>query len=279
MAVMITGVFSSRDEAEAAVEALRERGLPASNVGLVVRAGAAPAAVRAPLSESILTWLPSSRMTTLANIGDALVAGQIAECAARERQRQRQIRLSDILTRLGIERDHAEWYEQQVAEGYSLVTVRAEDGAEEAQSILRRFGSLEVPSGKRVPRHGATARPASSGPAAATAPSVLDVRHVKPGFDVYTVDGTRIGTVQEVSPQCIHVLCCSNLFVPPSRVQQVTADQVILNVSEADLETLDWSTCAPSTEAETSPGGPGYAGLPPQEHEPGVALPLDPNDR
>ncbi len=279
MAVMITGVFSSRDEAEAAVEALRERGFPASQVGVVVPQGAARAARRARATESALTWVPRSQMAMLANIGSAVIAGQIAECATREAQGPAQIHLSDILTRLGIEPEHAVWYEQQVAEGYSFVIVRAEDGAAEAQSIMRRFGSLEVPSGARIPRRGAEARRPARGAPTPAPSAARDLSRVKPGFDVCTIDGARVGTVQEASPQCIHVLCCSNLFVPPSRIQRVTEDQVILNVAEADLETIDWSTCAPSTQSEYRPGGAGYSGLPPQEHEPGVELPVDPDER
>ncbi len=276
MAVIVTGVFPSRDQTEAAVETLRERGFSATDVGIVLRGGIARSVVSPTAPDlSPFAWIPGQVATSLAEIGNVVIAGQIADCAARQTPSRGQIRLTDALVCLGIERDHADWYNQQIAEGYNLVTVRADDRASEAQSIMRRFGSIDVPSRARAPARAATLASTAATTRKSSTTSVGDLSDVKPGFDVFTADGTRIGTVQEVSAQCVHVLCCSNMYVPPSRVERVAEDRVVLNVAESDLDEIDWSTCQVAHHAEYAPGGPGYLGVPPQEHEAGADVPVD----
>ncbi|HVC33786.1 MAG TPA: DUF2171 domain-containing protein [Chloroflexota bacterium] len=389
MAVIIAGIFPSRDQADAAVRELRDRGFDASDVGLVLRGGVARAAGTAPApGPNTFAWIPDHRNVTLSGIGSVLAAGTIADCLNRQQPSSGQGSLTDALTCLGIERPHAEWYGQEVREGYNLVTVRTENRASDARSIMEQLGSIEVPSAERTPSEapispgsatraqeqltrselqsvepgwaicgsdgkqvgkvdevgqnyllmkkgflfpkdvyipfsavervqpnqvvlnvpddqvakehwehppaalsatgaaGAGGAVAAAGAAAtgANAPTgsapkgVGDLSQVKQGFDVCTSDGRKIGTVRDTSAQCMHVLCCSNLFVPPSRVERVTDDSVVLNVSEADLGNYDWSSCHPSHQAQYQPGGPGYSGLSPQEHEGGVQIPIESGD-
>lgn len=276
MAVIITGVFPSRDQTEAAVEALRDRGFSATEVGIVLRGGIARSTVFPTAPDlSPFAWIPSQKATTLAGIGNVLIAGQIADCVARQTPSRGQIQLTDALECLGIERDHANWYNQQVAEGYNLVTVRTVGRGPEAESIMQRFGSIDVPPRAQTPAMSASAASTAATTRGASGNGLSDLSDVKPGSDVFTADGTRIGTVQEASAQCVHVLCCSTMFVPPSRVKQVTNDRVVLNVAEVDLDNFDWSTCQVADQAEYAPAGPGYSGVVPQEHEAGTEIPVE----
>lgn len=278
MAVIIAGVFPSRDQAEAAIRELRDRGFDANDVGMVLRGGIARAAGagQAP-GANTLAWIPDHRTTSIEGAGNVLIAGTISDCAGRQTSNQDTVSLSDALTCMGIERDHAAWYEQQVRQGYNLVTVRTENRGTEAQAIMDQFGAIEVPSRQRTPSQTphAPSNLAGTGPSVSPPTGVSGLSQVKEGYDVYTSDGHKIGTVQESSAQCVHVLCCSNLFVPPARVERVTNDSIILNVPEDQLANFDWSTCQPAHRAQYQPGGPGYGGVPPQEHEAGVNIPIE----
>lgn len=292
MALLIVGVFRGRDQVEGALRELRNRGFPASEIGFALRGGMARTAgtVQTPVSETF-AWVPNHHASSLRGIGSALVAGMLADCIDREFPGQAQASLADALTCLGVQREHADWYDQKVCEGSDLVIVRTDSRGAEAEGIMEQFGSLEVRSGSRTPGWpqspmGPTSalsaptsaqRPISSAPLTSQEP-VRDLSQVMAGFDVFTSDGTKIGTVQEASPQCVHVLCCSNLFVQSARVKQVTSDAIVLNVSHGQLGDFDWSTCHPSHQAQYQPGGPGYSGLPPQEHESGVSIPVETGD-
>ena len=292
MAILIVGVFRGRDQAEGALRELRNRGFEASEIGLALHGESARTAgtVQAPAS-STFAWIPNHHASSLRGIGNALVAGTVADCIDKEFPGQTQASLADALACMGVQREHADWYDQKVREGSDLVVVRTDSRGAEAQEVMERFGTLEVPSGGRtsgVPRPPTSSTSALSATTAAglamsSAPRggqgpVSDFSQVKAGFDVFTSDGRKIGTVQETSTQCVHVLSCSNLFVQPSRVRQVTNDSIVLNASQDQLSDFDWSTCHPSHREQFESGGPGYSGLPPQEHEPGVNIPVEPRD-
>ncbi|MGH2457373.1 MAG: hypothetical protein ACRDIY_00725 [Chloroflexota bacterium] len=301
MALLIVGVFRGRDQAEGALRELRDQGFDASDIGLALRGGLAQTAgkVQAPGSNTF-AWIPDHRVASLQGIGNALIAGTIADCIDREFPGQAQANLTDALTCLGVRREHAEWYDEQVRDGKDLVIVRTDSRGADAQAIMERFGTLEVPSRDRTPGEAPNPRSSStstlrtgaaSQSTSSTSPSTSSssrsttsqgaadrLDQVKAGFDVYSSDGHKVGTVQEASPQCVHVLCCSNLFVQASRVKQVTNDSVVLNVPRDQMSNVDWSSCHPSHQASYAPGGPGYSGLPPQEHEPGVRIPVENGD-
>lgn len=277
MAVIVVGVFPSRDQAEAAVRELHDQGFDSANVGLVLP-GRVTRAARAALTRGAgsFAWIPDHRGIVFAGIGQAEVAGTIGQCAGQQTPTTGAFDLTRALTCLGIEESHAAWYNQQVQQGYSLVTVFTADRAGEAESIMRRFGSIEIPGTERRPAQ-APGLPTGLGRAAAGVPG--DLSKVRRGFDVYTSDGQLVGTVQEASPSCVHVISCSSLFVPPYRVERVTSNSVVLAVPASELASLDWSACQPEQGTEYQPGGPGFTGLPPQEHEGGVSIPIETEER
>jgi len=360
MATIIVGVFPGRDQAERAVSELRDRGFSSDAIGIAIPRQETRAAAGGPPSiPSALEWVPNQQSLTAADVGPITIGGSLSACAVRAPGESGSLRVADLMACLGIEPQHASWYDQQVRRGYSLVTVRTDTRAAEAQSILEQAGSIEVPGTERTPSAIEAPPRASSaaeqpviwsalesvepgwtilgsdgrqigkvdevGPnyllmkkgflfprelyipfsavkrvqpgvislavtseqidqehwerppaaaAAGTAPAI-DLGRARQGLDVYTSDGQRIGVVQEAATNCAHVLCCSHLFVPPERVSELTDDRLVLTVSRADLDKYDWTTCHPTHQAEYAPGGPGTVGIPPREHEGGVALPIE----
>ena len=359
MATIIVGVFPGRDQAERAVSELRDRGFSSDAIGIAIPRQETRAAAGGPPSiPSALEWVPNQQSLTAADVGPITIGGSLSACAVRAPGESGSLRVADLMACLGIEPQHASWYDQQVRRGYSLVTVRTDTRAAEAQSILEQAGSIEVPGTERTPSAIEAPPRASSAaeqpviwsalesvepgwailgsdgrqigkvdevgpnyllmkkgflfprelyipfsavervlpgvislavtseqidqehwerPPAATAGAVpaIDLGRARQGLDVYTSDGQRIGVVQEAATNCAHVLCCSHLFVPPERVSELTDDRLVLTVSRADLDKYDWTTCHPTHQAEYAPGGPGAVGIPPQEHEGGVALPIE----
>ncbi|HUX86034.1 MAG TPA: DUF2171 domain-containing protein [Chloroflexota bacterium] len=401
MADIIAGVFPNRDEAEAAVRELRDRGFTDSCIGIAARqvhpqaraAGATQATISQPFG-----WVPDHCVLPLSGQSDIFIAGLIADCHRREGGNQDSV--AGLLCCLGVNPEHARWYDQQVCEGKTLVTVLTERPVRQVEAIMCQFGSIAVPSRNRTPSsqpEAALSQPAESAnqnpttqfsattvrsssrestsavkiaelqsvepgweivgtngqkvgkvdeiggdylmtkkgfifthdvfipfnavaeilpnqvklnvPAhqvgqenwsqpplavsqqpsstkyATTAPTNVSsstvpvgqpaLNQVKPGYDVFTRDGNKIGTVQEASAECLHVLQCSNLFVPANRVERVDNDRITLNVEQAQMRSVDWSTCHPAHRATYAAGGPGYSGLPPQEHSDGVTIPIE----
>lgn len=337
MAVIVVGVFLSRNQAESAVRRLRDRGFGPNQVGFAVPVARAVSAGAARGTPEAFSWITARQEITPPGAAPVQIAGLLTDCAGRTGETS----LSGLLACLGIAPNHARWYERQVGEGRSLVLVRTDSRADEAEAIVRQAGSIVMPAAADQPG-GATTQslvervePGWSvctadgkviGQIAAIGPDyllvhqgrlfprslyvplsaiqglepglvVLNVRsdqlrrqgweqppsppvaptitsttftQVRPGAEVYTSDGQKIGVVQEVSAECLQVLCCTRLFVPPARVKKATTDQVVLNVPRDQLEEYSWRACAIPRPTAYEVGGPGYSGIPPQEHEPGV---------
>lgn len=155
MTAIITGVFPGRAEAEGAVRELHDRGFPAADVGVAIPAGTTRAAGAPPtFGPDATAWLPDHRLISTPCQPTVLTAGPIADCLGEAPSAgPGQPSLAEALTCLGITQEHARWYAQQVDQGYNIVTVRVETRGAEAQSIMDRFGSLEIPGAQRTPSH------------------------------------------------------------------------------------------------------------------------------
>lgn len=152
MALLIVGVFRGRDPAEGALRELHSRGFPASEIGFALRGGMARTAGTAPTPiPDTFAWVPNHHVSSLRGIGSALVAGILADCIDREFPGQAEASLGDALTCLGVQREHADWYDQKVREGSDLVIVRTDSRGDEAEKIMDQFGSFDVRSGARTP--------------------------------------------------------------------------------------------------------------------------------
>jgi len=211
MSDLICGVFPSRGQAEEALDALNRAGYDPADLGIVLTvypkaaarvAGGGPASMR--------TWVPNEHIVTLPGLGEALVGGTIGHCVDTLGDRAN---LADALACLGVAPDHALWYQQQVRDGATLVTLFTDDGNRVAE-IMRQRGAIQNPP---VDRDSGDNRVGSN-------PSA------------------------ERNPQW----------------QPSSAD---LSMDAAD----DTAGAFPGWE----PGGPGYSGLVPQQHEDGVNVPSE----
>lgn len=148
MAVIVAGVFPSRDQAEGALQTLTNCGFPRESLGVALRVNQAAAARKAGVvPPPSATWLPHHRIVNLKGMGDTLVAGILEECWPKDGSTTP---LADALSCLGIQRSRAEWYANQARQGYDLLTARTDDG-NRTQQIMDRFGSLRVPAWQRTP--------------------------------------------------------------------------------------------------------------------------------
>jgi hypothetical protein len=102
----------------------------------------------------------------------------------------------------------------------------------------------------------------------------FDRTALETGRDVYASDGGRLGTIDEVGADYVLVkkglLFPRDIYVPTDSIERVDQDGVWLDVSQADLDSFDWSEPpagsasrttavhwdAPSDEAGPIRGGP-----------------------
>ena len=285
MEEIVCGVFPSRGQAETALEALMNAGFSRAALGSALKVtGPAVARAAAGSERNLYTFVPNQRVVDLPQLGNALVGGTIEGClAGGPAQRS----LSDALGCLGIQAEHARWYVDMVRAGNVLITLRTGDSAK-AQAIMKQFGSLQVAPVERPP----DSKPSVAAPDRTPAGSAAELGAVgmsqverqsstcdiQPGFDVYTSDGLKVGTIHEAASNCIHIVVVQDIFLSPDRIGQVEPGRVSLNVSSGEINDLDWYACQPEPSVGSEPGGPGTSGVVPQEHEVGVHIPIEPSD-
>ena len=165
------------------------------------------------VSASMGTWVPDVHIVNLPCLGEALVGGTIGQCVDTLSDGAS---LADALGCLGVVPDNACWYEQQVREGATLITLLTDEG-DRAAAIMGQHGAIQVPLEERNPDDN---RVAANPPA-------------------------------EGNPQW----------------QPSSAD---LSMDAAD----NTGGAFPGWE----PGGPGYSGVVPQQHEDGVNVPSEPEE-
>src|SRR5579884_2341 len=244
MAVMIAGVFPSRDQAEAALRELRDRGFCPEEIGLATLAIPAQArtatAPQTPLAEPF-GWIPNHRTVSMSGQKNVLVAGQIADC--HQRQVTNQDTVAGLLMCLGVEPEHARWYDQQVCQGYTLITVLTDHRGHEVETIMRQFGSIEVPGRERRP---------STTPEAPLVQNVgkqeivnAELQSVEPGWAICGSDGQQIGKVDEIGPNYLMtkkgIFFTHDVYIPFSAVWEVLPNQVKLNIPANRIRQEHWN--------------------------------------
>lgn len=155
--VALVGTFEEREAAEAAVERLREEGFPREAIGFAARedagdtvlveehgnaagSGAAGGALTGAVAGGALAWLG---LTAIPAIGPFIAAGAIGTALLAAGTGAVTGGVLGGLLGLGIPRHRAEYHEEQVRTGRSLVTVHTgEPGI--AERILRDFGATSV---------------------------------------------------------------------------------------------------------------------------------------
>ncbi len=83
---------------------------------------------------------------------------------------------------------------------------------------------------------------------------------VQPGWDVYGIDGEKVGTVREVDPTYFRLrtggIFGKDLFVPMSAIEEPdeAMTRVNLTVSKSDVGNMGWEHRPPTTTATAGSG-------------------------
>ena len=156
----VVGLFEFSDDAQRAIEALKEAGFPAEDIGVTMRdvdqarmladeaevgagAGAATGALAGGALGGLAGWLVGVGTLALPGVGPILAAGPLAAALTGAALGAAGGGLIGALTGMGVPEEEARWYESEVGRGGTLVTVRADGRYEEGSRIMAEFGARE----------------------------------------------------------------------------------------------------------------------------------------
>jgi hypothetical protein len=176
--VLAVGLFHDRDQARNAIEALQDAGLDATDVGLLTpnpadaevvadvteasrKKGAVVGAAEGGVLGGLLGWLAPFGLLTIPGVGPVVAASVLLTGLSGALVGAGLGALAGQLRALGVPHDEAEWCEQEVRKGATLVTVRATDRYPETQELLRDHGAYDTtmllaPHARAVRQHVST---------------------------------------------------------------------------------------------------------------------------
>lgn len=154
----VVGLFSTRFAAQRAVNELRRNGYPAEEIGMASRDEPEVATELSDTSDNVATavttgvvaggaggalWGLGIAAGLLPGIGPVIAGGTLAAILASAATGAATAGVAGCLIGLGLPEEQAEYYQSQVAEGRTIVTVNTPPGRfREAQDILNRVGGL-----------------------------------------------------------------------------------------------------------------------------------------
>lgn len=159
----VVGVFQFSDDAQRAIEALKDAGFRSEDIGLTMRdvqearaladergasagAGAATGALAGGALGGLAGWLVGIGALAIPWVGPIIAAGPLAAALTGAAVGAAGGGLLGALTGMGVPEEEARWYESEVGRGGTLVTVRADGRYEEARGILKDYGAREAGS-------------------------------------------------------------------------------------------------------------------------------------
>ena len=159
----VVGVFDDRDDAEDAINALKEAGFRADEIGVAARdrdtagvlaedtgtqagTGAATGALTGGLLGGVAGWLVGIGALAIPGIGPLVAAGPLAAALGGAALGATGGGLIGALTGAGVPEDEAKWYDERVRGGGILVSVNAHGRYDEARSIMREHGGHDFTS-------------------------------------------------------------------------------------------------------------------------------------
>ncbi len=160
---MVVAVFDDRDDAQDAIQALRDAGFTADNISFMARdrdtagrladetgtemaAGAATGALAGGLLGGVAGWLVGIGALAIPGIGPIIAAGPIAAALGGAALGAAGGGVIGALTGAGVPEHEAEYYDQEFKRGGIVVTVQAAGRYTEAESILREYGGRNASS-------------------------------------------------------------------------------------------------------------------------------------
>jgi uncharacterized protein (TIGR02271 family) len=155
-------VFSSRAEAQQAVQELKRMGFRDDQIGVAHKNDDSSISTTTGSGETHATegaiagaatgagvgalWGLGIAAGLLPAIGPVIAGGTLAAIAASAAGGAAAAGLAGALIGMGIPEDEASYYEGEVKSGHTVVTVRAENRVQEAQAVLSRFRGSDMHS-------------------------------------------------------------------------------------------------------------------------------------
>ena len=163
----VVGVFHDRDDAQDAINALRDAGFAPDEISVLARdrdqagalaedtgteagAGAATGALTGGLLGGVAGWLIGIGALAIPGVGPIIAAGPIAAALGGAALGAAGGGVIGALTGAGVPEDEARWYDEQFQGGGILVTVNARGRYDEAMSIMREHGGRDASTGQNT---------------------------------------------------------------------------------------------------------------------------------
>jgi hypothetical protein len=160
---MVVAVFDDRDDAQDAIQALRDAGFGADNISFMARdrdtagrladetgtemaAGAATGALAGGLLGGVAGWLVGIGALAIPGVGPIIAAGPIAAALGGAALGAAGGGVIGALTGAGVPEHEAQYYDQEFKRGGIVVTVQAAGRYTEADAILREYGGRNASS-------------------------------------------------------------------------------------------------------------------------------------
>src|SRR5687767_6996421 len=169
----VVAVFDDRDDAQDAINGLRDAGFMADDISILARdrdvsgqladdtgteaaAGAATGALAGGALGGLAGWLVGIGALAIPGIGPIIAAGPLAAALTGAAIGAAGGGLLGALTGMGVPEEEARWYEGEVGRGGILVTVKADGRFDEARNLLRQYGAREAGAEGTVGRSSTT---------------------------------------------------------------------------------------------------------------------------
>ena len=160
----VVSVFHDRDDAQDAINALRDAGFNADDVSILARdrdvagrladdtgteaaAGAATGALAGGLLGGVAGWLVGIGALAIPGVGPIIAAGPIAAALGGAALGAASGGIIGALTGAGVPEDEARYYDEEFRRGGIVVTVQARGRYDEARRIMHEYGGMDATRG------------------------------------------------------------------------------------------------------------------------------------
>jgi hypothetical protein len=157
----VVAVFHDRDDAQDAINALRDAGFMADDVSILARdrdvagqladdtgteaaAGAATGALAGGLLGGVAGWLVGIGALAIPGIGPIVAAGPIAAALGGAALGAAGGGIIGALTGAGVPEDEARYYDEEFRRGGIVVTLQARGRYDEARRIMHEYGGMDA---------------------------------------------------------------------------------------------------------------------------------------
>lgn len=157
----VVGVFDDSDRARDAINALKDAGFNANDIGILMKdreqardmagetgsragEGAVSGAIGGGILGGLAGWLVGVGALAIPGVGPFIAAGAFGAALAGAGIGAGVGAIAGALVGMGIPQEEADWYEGEIRQGRTLVTVKADGRYSEAREILSSHGAYDI---------------------------------------------------------------------------------------------------------------------------------------